>query len=108
MKACMMVLLLVLTTGACREEDDGLPPRPVATDQSNNQADVELTRSVRDALVSAESLSMMGKNVVVVAAGGKVELSGEVESAAEKDEVERIVRGVSGVTSVVNRIEVKA
>ena len=108
MKAPMMVLLLVLTTGACREEDDGLPARPVATDQSNEQADVELTRSVRDALVNAESLSMMGKNVVVVAAGGKVVLSGEVESATEKDEVERIVRGVSGVTSVENRIEIKA
>jgi osmotically-inducible protein OsmY len=108
MKASMMVLLLVLTTGACREEDDGLPPRPVATDQSTKEADGELTRNVRDALVNAESLSMMGKNVVVVAEDGKVELSGEVESAAEKDEVERIVRGVSGVTNVVNGIEIKA
>jgi osmotically-inducible protein OsmY len=100
--------LLLALAGACREEDDGLPRAPVATDQSNEQADLELSRSVRDALVNAESLSMMGKNVVVVAADGKVTLSGEVETATEKDEVERIVRGVSGVTSVDNRIEVKA
>lgn len=79
-----------------------------ATDQPNNQRDLDLAAAVRAAIVDDESLSTAAKNVTLVAASGRVTLRGTVASAEEKAQVERVAAGVAGVTEVSNDITVKA
>jgi hyperosmotically inducible protein len=85
-------------------EDRGV----TATDQPNNQRDVDLAAAVRSAIVDDASLSTAAKNVTLVAASGHVTLRGTVASAEEKAQVERVAAGVAGVTEVTNDITVKA
>jgi len=85
-------------------EDRGV----TATDQPNNQRDLDLAAAVRAAIVDDESLSTAAKNVTLVAASGHVTLRGTVASAEEKAQVERVASGVAGVTQVSNDITVKA
>ena len=76
-------------------------------DQPNDKADIKLAAAVRRAIVKNKSLSMSAHNVKLVAAGGVVTLRGPVDSANEKASVESVVQGVSGVSSVDNRLDVK-
>ncbi len=79
-----------------------------ATDQPNNQRDIDLAAAVRTAIVDDESLTTAAKNVTLVAASGHVTLSGTVASAEEKAQVERVASGVAGVSQVTNDVTVKA
>lgn len=85
-------------------EDRGIS----ATDQPNNQRDVDLAAAVRSAIVDDASLSTAAKNVTLVAASGHVTLRGTVASAEEKARIERVAAAVAGVTEVTNDITVKA
>lgn len=85
-------------------EDRGV----TATDQPNNQRDLDLAAAVRAAIVDDEALSTAAKNVTLVAASGHVTLRGTVASAEEKARLERVAAGVAGVTEVSNDITVKA
>ncbi len=76
-------------------------------DQPNDKADIKLAAAVRHAIVKDKSLSMSAHNVKLVAAGGVVTLRGPVDSADEKAKVESVVKGVSGVSSVDNQLDVK-
>lgn len=79
-----------------------------ATDQPNNQRDLDLAAAVRAAIVDDESLSTAAKNVTLVAASGHVTLRGTVGSAGEKAQIERVASGVAGVTQIDNDITVEA
>ena len=77
------------------------------TDQPNNQADIDVAAAVRSAIVGDDSLSMAAHNIKLVAANGVVVLRGPVDSVAEKNKISEIVKGVAGVTSVNNELEIK-
>ncbi len=76
-------------------------------DQSNNKADIQVAAAVRSAIVADHSLSTKAHNVKLVANNGAVILRGPVDSDAEKTKVEQIAKGIAGVTSVDNNLDVK-
>ncbi|RIL01811.1 MAG: hypothetical protein DCC71_17155 [Proteobacteria bacterium] len=75
-------------------------------DQSNDPADVEMTRKIRDAITSSEGLSVNARNVKVITQGGSVVLRGPVESEQEKQTIESIARNAAGGGRVDNQLEV--
>lgn len=77
-------------------------------DQSNKPVDVELTRSIRQAVMKDGSLSLTAKNVKIITADGKVTLRGPVNSPDEKKKIEDLAKGAAGKIPVVSQIEVKA
>ncbi|WP_448101234.1 BON domain-containing protein [Luteibacter jiangsuensis] len=76
-------------------------------DQPNNADDIRVAAAVRKALVADSSLSTSARNVKLVAARGTVTLRGPVKTAEEKTRVEAIVKGVAGVTSVQNQLDIE-
>ena len=53
-------------------------------DQSNDPADLKLTRNIRKALMADDSLSTTAQNIKIITAKGKVTLRGPVATAKEK------------------------
>jgi hyperosmotically inducible periplasmic protein len=78
-----------------------------AGQQSNNKADLELTRQIRRAIVKDSSLSMMAHNVKIVSANGDVTLRGPVETEHEKTAIASKAQAIAGVNNVDNQLEVK-
>ncbi|KIA76424.1 putative hyperosmoticaLLy inducible periplasmic protein [Parachlamydia acanthamoebae] len=75
-------------------------------DQSESVGDRITLQSIRKALVENKILSTYAKNIKVITANGVVTLRGPVNSAAEKEAIERIVSLIPGVTKVDNQLEV--
>jgi hypothetical protein len=120
------VLALSLATGVCAQQ---AAPATAATtshvdntsvnqrdrsdqtltpgDQPNDKADIKLAAAVRRAIVKDKSLSMAAHNVKLIAANGVVTLRGPAANADEKARLEADVRGVAGVSSVDNQLDVK-
>jgi hyperosmotically inducible periplasmic protein len=68
-------------------------------DQSNDQEAIEVTASIRRAVLNDKSLSTAAHNVKIVTNGNTVTLRGPVESAAEKQRVESLaVKSAPGKT----------
>ncbi|MGA7781938.1 MAG: BON domain-containing protein [Paraburkholderia sp.] len=65
-------------------------------------ADKSLGRAVRKALSKAQGFDVSG--VFVKARGGAVVLSGTVKSSDQIDQATQVAQGVSGVTSVSNKL----
>lgn len=76
-------------------------------DQPNNADDIRVAAAVRKALVADASLSTSARNVKLVAAKGTVTLRGPVKTEEEKTRVEAIAKGVAGVTSVQNQLDIE-
>jgi osmotically-inducible protein OsmY len=80
-----------------------------AQDQSKgSDADVQVTRHIRQDLVNDDSLSTNAKNVKIITLGGVVTLRGPVASSAEKAKIATAAKNVAGVKRVDNQLEVKA
>ena len=86
---------------------DRNPAAMTADQQSNNKADVELTRQIRRAVMKDGSLSMMAHNVKIVSANGDVTLRGPVETEHEKTAIASKAQAIAGVNNVDNQLEVK-
>jgi len=82
------------------------PPPPLAT-PTPLPDDQTLTTNVRLALASYDVLAMATRYKFEVK-DGAVTLFGDAESQAEKDGVENVVKGVSGVQSVANQMIIKS
>jgi osmotically-inducible protein OsmY len=67
-----------------------------ADQQKENAGDREITKKIRESLVSDKSLSSYAHNVKVVAQGGHVTLKGPVRSEDEKKVVEAKATAVAG------------
>lgn len=72
---------------------------------SARKADRALRRKVYAAIGKRKKIS--AGNIGIVARGGAVTLSGTVTDAAQVNEVAEIAKGVSGVTSVTNKLTVQ-
>jgi len=79
-----------------------------AEQQSNQQADVELTRKIRQALVKDKELSTYAQNVKIITEGGQVLLKGPVKSPQEKSKVESKAGQIAGLDRVRSELEVIA
>lgn len=77
-------------------------------DQSNNEADLAVTQSIRQAVIADDSLSIAAKNVKIITIGGMVTLRGPVKDAAEKARIEATAKGMPGVIQVDNQLDVAA
>lgn len=79
---------------------DGNSAAPTADQQGNTQADLQLTRQIRQALVKDKDLSTDAQNVKIISQNGDVTLRGPVRSAEEKQTVETKAAQVAGVEHV--------
>jgi hyperosmotically inducible protein len=73
-----------------------------------SQADVELTRKVREALMNEKGLSVYGQNVKIITLANVMTLRGPVKSASERSRIARIADEVSGDAVIKNEIEISA
>ncbi len=70
--------------------------------QGMTQRDTDMSRTIRERIMADSSLSINAKNIKIISKSGKVILKGDVASAAERNKVESIAKGVAGNTPVVN------
>lgn len=80
--------------------------KTVVQDKAKNDADV--TKSVKDAIAADKDLSGYATTVIITTENGVVTLTGFVDNADAKANVESKVKGVSGVNQVNNNLEVKS
>jgi hypothetical protein len=84
-------------------EDATLTPM----DQGESEADLELTRRIRQAIVGDDALSVNAHNVKIIAANGVVTLRGPVENAQEEVAIVAKAREIAGTSARVdNQLEV--
>ncbi len=76
--------------------------------QSNDKADVELTRQIRKEITQDKSLSILAHNVKIITDGGKVILRGPVNSQDEKEKVGQKAQQIAGSGKVQNELDVKS
>lgn len=93
-------------TSVNERDASGATKTPI--DQDENSADVKTTADIRSRITGDSSMSINAHNVKIVTSQGKVTLRGPVDSAAEKDAIDKIARDVAGADNVDNQIEVAA
>jgi osmotically-inducible protein OsmY len=77
-------------------------------DQSNSHEDVQITATIRRAVVKDHSLSATAKNVKIITADGVVTLRGPVQNEAEKTKIAELAQSAAGNAKIDNQLEVKA
>ena len=91
-----------------RNQRDANDAAVTAEDQSNSEADLQITQSIRKAVTADDSLSVNAQNVKIITNGGVVTLRGPVKSEQERASIAAKAQQVSGVTRVNNQLEVAA
>jgi hypothetical protein len=86
--------------------NDGQSMAAPPVDQGNSQADIQVTKSIREAMMANDQLSFSAKNVDISTSDGKVTLRGAVKSASERAAVESAARKVDGVREIDNELVV--
>lgn len=76
-------------------------------DQSNSQADTELVANLRSSILEIDDLSINGRNIKIITNEGRVVLRGPVDSAAERDAIEKVAKEVAGADNVKSELEVE-
>jgi hyperosmotically inducible periplasmic protein len=93
-------------TGVNERDASGATKTPI--DQDENSADVKTTADIRSRITADSSMSINARNVKIVTSQGQVTLRGPVDTAAEKDAIDKIAREIAGADKVDNQIEVAA
>jgi osmotically-inducible protein OsmY len=131
MRTAILLALSGLGLAGCANQVDTSPPMPVASDQvpapdntatnrrdadmsvtktpidqDEDQADVNTTAEIRKRVMDTPDMSLNAQNAKIITAEGKVTLRGPVDSAAEKETIERIAREVAGEGKVDSQLEV--
>lgn len=127
MKRICAVVVLCLAAAACKNNDrnvvrsenanvpadnteknerdrNGTSLTPL--DQSESEADRNITQEIRKQVVADDSLSMNAKNVKIITANGVATLRGPVKSEQERASIARIASQVAGVQRVDNQLEI--
>ena len=76
-------------------------------DQGESQADLDITKKIRQAVVGDHSLSFTAKNVKIITRDGKVTLRGPVNTTEERNSIQAAAAKVAGSSNVDNQLEVK-
>ena len=108
----LLVLLLLIGLTSCEKRPDAdntgrNPATPTAGDQSETQADRDITANIRKAVVADDSLSINAHNIKIITANGVVTLRGPVKSEQERMAIEAKAKQVAGVKSINNLIEIE-
>ena len=77
-----------------------------ADQQKETEADRDLTKKIRQAVVGDKALSTYAHNVKIVSQDGQVTLKGPVRSDAEKASIEAKATEIAGAGKVTNQITV--
>ena len=93
---------------SARNQRDRSGETQTSGDQSNSSPDINTTAAIRRAIMHDDSLSMMAKNVKIVAENGAVTLRGPVKSAAEKAKIAELAQNAAQGAKIDNQLEVKA
>ena len=93
-------------TAVNKRDADRATKTPI--DQNENQADVNMTAEIRKRVLDDKDLSTNAHNAKIITANGKVTLRGPVNSAGERETLEKIAVGVAGEGNVDNQLEVTA
>jgi hyperosmotically inducible protein len=120
----LLILALALAMPSCDKADATAQEKPAdntkknerdqdgATktpgDQAENKADIEITASIRKAVVGDDALSMTAKNVKIITADGVVTLRGPVGSTEEKTKIAKLAQETAGVKRVDDQLEIAA
>jgi hyperosmotically inducible periplasmic protein len=91
-------------TGRNERDQSGTTLTPA--DQSSNEADVELTRRIREAVVADESLSTNAHNIKIITINGMVTLRGPVGSDGERSKIVETAQRLAGKTKVDSQLEI--
>jgi osmotically-inducible protein OsmY len=91
-----------------RNERDSGGAKPTPLDQGENKSDLAITQKIRQAVVGDPGLSMLAENIKIVTVDANVTLRGVVNSQTEKESIEAKAKGVAGVRSVDNQLDVKS
>lgn len=83
-------------------------PMSVTISQDTMKTDEAINNSVKEAFASDKDLANAASDVTVKSDQGVVTLTGTVKSDKLKSDFEAKAKAVSGVTKVVNNLEVKA
>jgi hyperosmotically inducible protein len=89
-------------------ERDRDPTAKTPMDQNQNKGDVDITASIRRAVMADDGLSTNAKNCKIITADGVVTLRGPVATETEKATIAELAEGIDGVKSVDNQLEVAA
>lgn len=87
-------------------QQDRNADQPAADQQRNDSADQNLTRQIRQAIVSDKSLSTYAHNVKIVTQDGQVTLRGPVRSKEEKRVIEAKAAEIAGAGKVTSELQV--
>jgi hyperosmotically inducible protein len=77
-----------------------------AQNQSNERSDIAITSSLRKAIMSDRKMSVNAQNVKIITENGSVTLRGPVNSLSEKERIAAKAHSLSGVSKVINQLEV--
>ena len=91
-------------TGMNVRDRDGGTATPL--DQSNNEADLQTTARIRQAILDDPALSVTAENIKIITVSGKVTLRGPVKSAAEKSAIVAKAQQIAGTTQVDDQLEI--
>jgi hyperosmotically inducible periplasmic protein len=114
--SCITVLIVASAPAICEVKPPDNTGRNVRDrsgqnltpeDQSSSAGDLELSKTIRQAIVKDPSLSATAKNVKVISTEGKVTLRGPVNSPEEKMKIGRTAIDKAGASKVDNQLEVK-
>jgi len=102
------VIALVSRNTFALETESRLPANPEVTADNHpmNAADVEVTRKIRQQIMSNKTLSMGAQNIKIISQDGKVTLKGMVATPAEKTKIGEIAQNVVGVSNVTNDTQI--
>ncbi len=75
-------------------------------DQSENDADLALTKRIRQAVVDDDSLSTNAKNVKIISQNGSVTLRGPVKTEEERKKIVAKAQQIAGEKNVNNQLEI--
>ena len=105
--ACCFAPLLVHAQNAPDNTRQNKNESVHADRQSNAKSDVQITASVRKAIMADKDLSTYAHNVKIITKDGQVTLKGPVKSEEEKDKVLAAATSVVDSGKVVNQLTVK-
>ena len=93
---------------SARNKRDRSGETQTSGDQSNSSPDIRTTAAIRNAIMHNDSLSLMAKNVKIVAENGAVTLRGPVKNSAEKAKIAQLAQNAAQGAKIDNQLEVKA
>lgn len=105
---CDMKTAPAAADNTARNKADASGDTKTPMDQSESGASIQITASIRRAIMEDKSMSINAQNCKIITdKAGVVTLRGAVSSQAEKDLIESKATAVAGVTKVDNQLEVK-